>query len=306
MRASLLCDCLYCCCLEFTLGVCAKGRDLATYMCTHVHDAANVAFFAHAAFGLNYSLTLHNPLSIWGGNQTNKWKHAKFGIVIADWIFNDMRQRLGDALPQKIIIAPMGVNIDVFKRRSPYLPVTEGTIRLFSCARLNPAKGFEVLLESIDRLRVLGHDVALTIAGEDDSGGTGYRNTLENIIHSRGIEKAVCLLGAVSEERVRVELEAAHVFVLASYEEPLGVAIMEAMAMEVPVIATNAGGVPSIISDGIDGILVPPSDALALAAAIARVEGNPSLAASLSSRGRTRVKDSFHHRLSAKAIYDNV
>lgn len=275
----------------------------------HVHscaDAANVALFAHAAFGIQYSMTLHNPLSIWGGNQSNKWRHARFGIAIAEWILNDAKSQLGGALPGSMHIAPMGVNVDHFKRSSPYQAMVGGVLKLFSCARLNPAKGFEVLIESIDKLKKSGLQVHLTIAGEDDLGGAGYRKDLEQIITKRHLASFVCLLGAVSEERVRAELESAHVFVLASYEEPLGVAIMEAMSMEVPVIATNAGGVPSIITHGVNGLLVPPSDPSSLANEIANLASSPELAIALSAKGRTRINDTFNHRLSAKAIFEHI
>lgn len=275
----------------------------------HVHscaDAANVALFAHAAFGLKYSMTLHNPLSIWGGNQSNKWKHASFGIVIADWILKDIRTKLGPSLPARLFIAPMGVNVQVFKRKAPYRAMEQGVLKVFSCARLNPAKGFEVLLDAVDQLRQLGQAVMLTIAGEDDQGGSGYRKKLESVIADRALEAVVRLLGAVSEERVRAELEDAHVFVLASFEEPLGVAIMEAMAMEVPVIATHSGGVPGLITDGVDGLLVPPSDAASLSKALTRVADTPALALELSSRGRARIEQAFHHRLSSKVLFDQV
>jgi len=275
----------------------------------HVHscaDAANVALFAHAAFGLPYSMTLHNPLYIWGGNQANKWKHASFGIVIADWILQDLRARLGASLPSRLFIAPMGVNVQVFQRKAPYQAREGGVLKIFSCARLNRAKGFEILLEALGPLRQSGQAVALTIAGEDDQGGSGYRKQLESMVDKLGLGDVVRLLGAVSEERVRAELEDAHVFVLASFEEPLGVAIMEAMAMEVPVIATDAGGVPGLITDGVDGLLVPPSDAQSLSQALTRVASTPELALALSSRGRARIEQAFHHRLSATAIFDQV
>jgi colanic acid/amylovoran biosynthesis glycosyltransferase len=288
------------------LGRMCKDRGLQHL---HVHscaDAANVALFAHTAFGVTYSMTLHNPLSIWGGNQSNKWKHASFGIVIADWILQDLRAKLGASLPARLFIAPMGVNVQVFKRKATYRAMEEGVLKIFSCARLNPAKGFEVLLDAVDRLRKSDQAVALTIAGEDDQGGSGYRKRLESVIAERALGDVVRLLGAVSEERVRAELEDAHVFVLASFEEPLGVAIMEAMAMEVPVIATRAGGVPGLISDGVDGLLVPPSDAASLSEALSRVVRTPDLALELSSRGRARIEQAFHHRLSSKVIFDQV
>lgn len=289
------------------LGRTCRDRGLAHL---HVHscaDAANVALFAHAAFSVGYSMTLHNPLSIWGGNQANKWRYAKFGIVIADWLVRDMRSRIGEFLPPRLFVAPMGVDVDVFSRSAPYRPRREDeTLRVISCARLNPAKGFEILLQAIRMLLDAGQHVKLTIAGEDDKGGAGYRRQLEQFVQDHKLGEAVVLLGAVSEDRVRKELEAAHVFVLASYEEPLGVAIMEAMSMEVPVVATDAGGVPSLISDGIDGVLVPPSDPASLAAAFRRLGSSPELCSELGSRGRERVLASFHHRLSSQIIFDNV
>lgn len=289
------------------LGRLCRDRGLSHL---HVHscaDAANVALFANAAFAVEYSMTLHNPLSIWGGNQTNKWRHAKFGIVIADWLVRDMQSRIGEFLPPRLFVAPMGVDVEVFSRSAPYRPRRENeALRVISCARLNPAKGFEILLQAIQKLLASGQDVKLTIAGEDDKGGAGYRKSLERFIEENGLGKAVVLLGAVSEDRVRQELEAAHVFVLASYEEPLGVAIMEAMSMEVPVIATNAGGVPSLITDGIDGVLVAPADDCGLAASMHSLGGSPMLCTELGYRGRKRILDAFHHRLSAQTIYDNI
>jgi glycosyltransferase involved in cell wall biosynthesis len=71
------------------------------------------------------------------------------------------------------------------------------------------------------------------------------------------LDDSVVLLGAVSEEVVRKELSEAHAFVLGSLAEPLGVAIMEAMAMRVPVGVTGAGGVAELVDDGVDGLLVP-------------------------------------------------
>jgi colanic acid/amylovoran biosynthesis glycosyltransferase len=292
--------------LGMHLGRACKARGINH---VHVHscaDAANIAMFANAFFGMTYSLTLHNPLHVWGGNQKNKWRHAAFGIAITDWILLDAQRQLGSSLPARMLIAPMGVNVDVFQRKSAYRPATDGPTHIFSCARLNPAKGFTVLLEAVRLLRDAGKQVTLTIAGEDDDGGTGYRRVLEHLISELSLEKLVVLLGAVPEERVRSELEAAHVFVLASFEEPLGVAIMEAMSMEVPVVATRAGGVPSIITDQANGLLVPPSDAPSLADAINRISSDASLARNLSQNGRQRIAERFHHRLSARAMLENV
>ena len=162
-----------------------------------------------------------------------------------------------------------------------------------SCGRLNSVKGHQDLLEAVRQLRDAGHDVRLTIAGEDDAGGTGYRRVLEARVQELGLAPFVTLLGAVSESEVRRQLMSAHVFALASWHEPLGVALMEAMACEVPTIGTAAGGVAELIADGVDGLLVPPRSPPALAQAILRVAGDPELARRLGRAGRDRIVQGF-------------
>lgn len=275
---------------------------------THVHvhscaDAANVALFAKWLGGIEYSLVLHNPIAVYGGNQRQKWQHASFGIVITQAIFKEVRAKLAGNLPNRIEVAPMGINPLVFKRTEPYRAYDgNGNLRLFCCARLNRGKGHHILVDAVVELRHGGLSATLEIAGEDDLGGDGYRRELEALIRSRAVDGQVRLLGAVSEEVVRERLMQAHVFVLASLEEPLGVAIMEAMAMEVPVVATNAGGVPELVSDGEDGLLVEPGNAVAIADAVKALATRRELANRLSGRSRAKVLNRFSSARSAETI----
>lgn len=272
----------------------------------HVHscaDAANVALFARWLCDISYSLTLHNPLSVYGGNQRQKWRHASFGIVITQALLHEVHTTLRGNLPPRLEVAPMGVNVSVFRRTSPYRPYEgEGNLRVFCCARLNPAKGHRFLIEAVGQLRQEGMSITLEIAGEDDLGGHGHRIELEALIRSRGLQGQVKLLAAVPEEVVRERLMEAHVFALASLEEPLGVAIMEAMSMEVPVIATRAGGVPELVSDGLNGLLVRPGDSASIAQALKIIATDPRRARGLGESGRRKVADEFSSDRSAKAI----
>lgn len=282
------------------------GHDLRKRGISHVHvhscaDAANIAFFANKAFGITYSMTLHNPIGIWGGNQENKWGNASFGIIITEWIRKELLTKLNTYLPDDLPLAPMGVDVSKFQRRRPYEPYKAGDLQLFCCARLNPAKGFDTLLKATALLNESGLVTRLTIAGEDDTGGLGYRKEIERLILSLGLQDKVRLLGSVAEEVVKEELEQAHLFVLASIEEPLGVAIMEAMAMEVPVVSTQAGGVPELLSNGF-GIMVPPGDESALASAIRTTATAEEMSRRLSMNGRSLITERFHHRLSAELI----
>ncbi|HBQ36017.1 MAG TPA: colanic acid biosynthesis glycosyltransferase WcaL, partial [Rhodobacteraceae bacterium] len=102
----------------------------------------------------------------------------------------------------------------------------------------------------------------------DPHGGDGYHQTANKMLQDLKLENHVRLLGAISSDAVRDYLLDAHMFVLASWHEPLGVAYMEAMSCGVPTIGTNAGGVPELISSGKDGVLVTPKNPDALADAI--------------------------------------
>jgi glycosyltransferase involved in cell wall biosynthesis len=85
-------------------------------------------------------------------------------------------------------------------------------------------------------------------------------------------------------------------------QEALGVAIMEAMAMQMPVVATRVGGVAELVSDGVDGILVPPGDSDALAQALAALARRLQLALRVGAAGRRKVAEGFSSRSSASVI----
>ena len=122
------------------------------------------------------------------------------------------------------------------------------------------------------------------------------------LIMNHQLTDTVVLLGAVDEQRVLEGLMAAHLFVLASQSEPLGVAIMEAMSCETPVLATNSGGVPELIEHGVDGFLVPPNDPSGLAEAIRYLADNPALTEQFSRSGRLKIVQHFNSNLSARTL----
>jgi glycosyltransferase involved in cell wall biosynthesis len=293
-------------------GLALMGANLAALAkkegWTHLHahscaDSAFVAMFASRISKLPYSVTLHGPLEDYGPGQTTKWKHAQFGIIITKKLLGEARETLGDALPDVVEIAPMGVDLANFKRNSPYQPWDgNGPAKIVSCGRLNRIKGHQELIEAVGLLRDLGREVELTICGEDEQGGDGFRKELEKQINEARLNDAVHLLGAVSEERVRQAMEEAHIFALASHHEPLGVAIMEGMAMGLPVVSTDAGGVPELIDSGEDGILVDPKRPDLLAEAIRSLLDDPQRSRDMGQAARAKVERSFHAGVSADCI----
>ncbi len=278
----------------------------------HIHshscgDAAHVVMFASLLSEIPYSLTLHCRLADVGPNQREKWRHARFATCVTSTLWSEAREAVSGSSPPSVEIAPMGVDLDLFARRAPYEAWTgSGPLRVFSCGRLNAAKGHQDLIRAVEILRERGLDVELSIAGEDEFGGTAYRRVLEAQIVARRMDGVVRLLGTVSEERVRDELEGAHIFALASHHEAMPVAIMEAMAMRVPVVVTGVGGVPELVDSGATGLLVPPERPDELAEKIAAVAHNPRLAVRLGESARRKVESSYDVGLSAAALAHQI
>jgi glycosyltransferase involved in cell wall biosynthesis len=272
----------------------------------HVHscaDAANLALFAHALGGPSYSLTLHGALGGYGDNQRAKWRHAAFALVVSETLCTAVRSLLGSALPARVAVAPMGVDVAFFQRSTPYQPwVGSGPLRLFSCARLNRHKGHACAIAMLHALVAQGVDAWLVVAGEDDQGGAGYRRELEALIRVSGVAERITLLGAVPAIQVREELLRAHAFLLLSEDEALGVAYMEAMAMELPVLGCRVGGVPELIEDGVHGRLVLPAQALIACGALLEMLADPAAARAHGVAGRAQVLRAFGSARSAEVL----
>jgi colanic acid/amylovoran biosynthesis glycosyltransferase len=272
----------------------------------HVHSCANFALIAalcHRISGIPYSLVLHGPLSDYGPEQVFKWQGASFVFVITE----TLRAEIATLMPsmmEKVRVVPMGVDTDVFSPTQHARPAKPQVFTWFCCARLNRVKGHDRLIEAARILRAEdpGRDFRIRIAGEDEQGGSGYHRDLDRLIAEAGLQGVVELLGSVTQEAVRDGLRASDGFVLASRHEPLGVAYMEAMACELPVIGTDAGGVSELIGDGRDGRLVPPGDAHALARAMAELMASPDLRQQLGQAARQRIIEGFGSRRSADAL----
>ena len=276
----------------------------------HVHSCARGALIAamckHMG-GPSYSLTLHGPMSDYGPGQPFKWRGASFATIITQKLEREAKAALGPDIPDRVVIRPMGVDTDVLKRNAPYEPPRIGEpIRMFSCARLNIVKGHQDAMKAVQLLAERGVDVHLEIAGEDDAGGSGYRRVLEETIVDLGLEDRVCLLGAIDADAVKAKLLKAHLFVLASWHEPLGVAYMEAMSCGVPTIGTDAGGVTEMITSGETAILVPPKSPEALADAIERLCHNETELQRLSTAGRTHIEAHYRASLGAETLNKGI
>jgi glycosyltransferase involved in cell wall biosynthesis len=149
--------------------------------------------------------------------------------------------------------------------------------------RLSPEKGFDLLIHAVDQLLHAGHDVELLIAGEGSE-----RTALQALVSKLGRQERIWLLGYVAD--VRDLYEAVDVFALSSYREGLPNVVLEALAMEVPVVATSVAGVPHLIRHGENGLLVELGQCESLTAALASVLADAELRSRLASAGRSTVE----------------
>jgi L-malate glycosyltransferase len=166
-------------------------------------------------------------------------------------------------------------------------------------AQLSPWKGQDTAIEALALLRKEGLDVHLLLIGSAKFvnratrlDNKAYVARLHRLVTDAGLEDRVSWLGEQSD--VRELVRALDILLLPSEEEPFARALLEAMSLEVPVLATNLGGPPELVREGCDGYLVPPRDPPAWARAVWRIIERPDRGRELGRAGRRRVLDDFN------------
>jgi glycosyltransferase involved in cell wall biosynthesis len=146
--------------------------------------------------------------------------------------------------------------------------------------------GQDVLIRAVGRVRETCPQVRLVMVGDGP-----LRPGLEQLTAQLGLTGTVIFTGLRSD--VPRLLGALDVFVLPSEREALPVAVLEAMAAGLPLVATRVGGIPEVVEDGATGFLVPPGDVAAMHCVLERLTGDPALAARLGAAGQAHVQAHF-------------
>jgi rhamnosyl/mannosyltransferase len=202
----------------------------------------------------------------------------------------------------KTIVVPIGIGDNAGRRDAGAAEAIRqrfGNRRIvFSLGRMSPYKGFDVLIDAAARLP--GHCVVV-VGGE----GELFERHRQNVV-SRGLTEKIVFVGRISNEELPAYFEAAHVFCLASTlrSEAYGVVLVEAMAMGVPVVATDiaGSGVPWVNVSGVTGLNVPPGDSKALADALMTIIDNERLSEQFAAAARRRYLEYF----TASAMVDST
>lgn len=173
-------------------------------------------------------------------------------------------------------------------------------------ARLMRWKGQDTLLEAFASVRESLPAARLVLAGLPadcaPDGDGNYRDYLIRRIAALGLGGSVTLPGYIAQSEMPQFYAALDVVAHPAVEEPFGLAVVEAMACLRPLVASGSGGIPEIIRDEVDGLLVPPEQPAALAKAITRLFSNPASAQQMATSARERVLTTFTPELQAQAM----
>jgi glycosyltransferase involved in cell wall biosynthesis len=225
-------------------------------------------------------------------------------------VSEDLRERcLARGVPaERCILIENAIDTEFYARRvtteeaQKRLGLPPSRIVLGAVGRLSPEKGFDILIRSTQQLLGRGLDLQLLIAGDGDD-----QARLQGLVDELGLRDRVRLLGYCSD--TRAIYEAMDIFVLSSLREGLPNVLLEAMALEVPVIATRIAGIPRLIQDGTNGLLIPAGSQDALTQALARLCADTELQTQLGGMGRQTVERQYSFAVRMQkvgALYDRL
>ena len=256
----------------------------------HTHFSSTVALIATQAFSITMSATIHGPDEFTdpeGYCLREKIEAAAFLVAISEYGRGQLMNACDYQQWNKLEVVPLGVEPCAVTGR-PFRD-HPAPFQIFYVGRLTPVKGVHVLIAAVDRLLKEGRNVRLRLIGDGPE-----RRKLEADVERRDLGSRVVFEGRIHTDQVRALLNDADVFAMSSFAEGVPVVLMEAMSMMIPCVAPLIGGIPELIRNGIDGLLVPPSNHEELARAIALLMDDPTLRRRLGEAGRKQVLERYN------------
>ncbi len=292
-----------------------RARELAADI-THLHSL----FFVHPLFFAFWNALggrIRNLcVSVWGSDIVPAAPEKELGLrdglskrlllsqaaaitATSEFLAEETVRLAGGA---RVRVVPFGVDLTEF---SPGRRRAHNGTRICSVKQLGAKYGPDHLLEAFRSLASEFPDVSLVFAGDGP-----MRKDLSRSAAELGLGGRVEFLGAVPASKVPEVLSEADILAMPSVcAEAFGVAAVEAEAMGIPVVATRVGGIPEAVRDGETGLLVPPADQPALAAALGRLVRDRGLRERLGEAGRKFVVERYDIRANAsemEAVYKEV
>ena len=256
----------------------------------HFANASSHAAFAAVKYtGIGWSMSLHGlgDFDYPGGTLLgDKIKHARFVACVTEY-GKAQAMRLSDPEQwDKIVIARCGIELDKLPRRPR--PVERAKTRIICVARLSPEKGVVGLLDAFAEAKQKGLNAELVLVGDGPE-----RAAIEAKLAALRLTDDVELKGRLPEAQTLEEIAASDVLVLASFMEGLPVVLMEALALDVPVIAPCIAGIPELVVHGETGLLFSAGNWSQLADRMVELAGDAGLRRRMAEAGRARIEAEF-------------
>jgi glycosyltransferase involved in cell wall biosynthesis len=272
----------------------------------HLHFASplvELAFILHNSLGISYTFTTHaNDIFVNNSCFLRKWADsAKRVITVSEFNKKYMNTMLNISL-DKIDIVPYCIYIDKIE---PVKKYTSNPFKIVSISRLVEKKGYHYLLEACKILKDKNVKFLCEIRGEGPQ-----KSTLESIIKTYGLQEEVTIEGFLKHEDVFGFIRSGSIFVLPCIRggdndmDGIPNVLMEAMALEVPTLSTDITGIPELIDDGIDGIIVPQNDAKSLAEAILKIKNDINYAQKIRKNSREKIRKKFNVEKNVKLLFE--
>ena len=256
----------------------------------HAHFAyvaSDDALLAAHLGGWSWSFSMHGPPEFYDVRGTGlavKVERADAVICISDFCRSQLMSLVDEVHWTKLHVVRCGISTTRYARHASRNGSRGRAINVLTVARLASVKGHAVLLDALAALAARGVDLELTWIGDGPE-----RAALERRAAQLHVADRVRMLGAVGQDDIRAEYERADIFCLPSFAEGLPVVLLEAMAMELPVVATQVMAVPELVEHGVSGLLVAPARPDLLADALKLLIDAPEERASMGATGRAKV-----------------
>ena len=294
---------------KFSFKILYKPLDF-DFDIVHIHSGISITVVG----GFRYAMKKRKPLVItWHGDSIREPEYGRYtGIIpsIATYFYKYLADKVlahSEAIisvsesyiyesrflgkyRDKIIMIPNGLNLEDFD--IPYSKEEcrdllkldkEKNIILF-VGSLHPLKGPHILLKAIPKIIKENKDILFVFVGSGDI------NKYKKLSEELRVKECIKFVGYVDRDKP-LYYKASDIFVLPSLSESFGIVNLEAMACGVPVVASKVGGIPDVVKDGWNGLLVPPGDSEALANAIIYLLENEDIRERMGKNGRERVKN---------------
>src|SRR4051812_14399504 len=288
---------------ELVQGIALADRLLAAGDVRHLHahfahGTTTITWHAATIAGLPFSFTGH-ARDIYStklnrpGWLRRKLLAARFVVTCTE---ANVRHLKAIAPAADVYLVYHGLSADLTRLISAdgAAPARNGHLRLLGVGRLVAKKGFDVLVDACAELAGRGVPFEALIVGQDDAEGDALRRR----VAAHGLSGAVRLPGPMGPEELLGEYRRASALcmpcrLLDQDRDGIPNVLVEAMAAGAPVVATPVSGIPELVEDGVNGLLVAPEDPRALADALVRLHADAPLAARLAAAGRDTVRERF-------------